>query len=166
MDPPQELEIPDLREMPVDLLRRVIETYLRLAYPGGDVPEPTRHRLSWMTGNRDKVDVSHPPFEPLSLSSRGLPTVVALRLGNHRYPHMKLQIQGWPTDTGFLLSVNTHDQVLAPEPDSPEAEGFRQLQEENQRIKLAIEGAWESEGLPTFLGYLKEYVGQTQPRSG
>jgi hypothetical protein len=28
----------------------------------------------------------------------------------------------------------------------------------NQRYKQEIEGAWERAGLPTFLGYLKDYI--------
>ena len=31
--------------------------------------------------------------------------------------HMKLQVQPWPNAAGFLLSVNTHDQVLGARPE-------------------------------------------------
>ena len=57
-----------------------------------------------------------------------------------------------------MLSVNTHDQVLAPAPDAPDAEAFRALQAENQRIKETIEAAWDRAGLPTFLRYLRDYL--------
>ena len=81
-----------------------------------------------------------------------------LRLGNLRYPHMKLQIQPWPNEAGFMLSVNTHDQVLAIDPASSNAQAFRDLQAENQRLKEAIEAAWDEAGLPTFLSYLRRYI--------
>ncbi len=71
---------------------------------------------------------------------------------------MKLQVQPWPNAAGFLLSVNTHDQILALDPNAADAPAFRELQAENQRIKEAIETAWDREGLPTFLRYLREYI--------
>ncbi len=71
---------------------------------------------------------------------------------------MKLQIQPWPNDCGYLLSVNTHDQVLSLNPSSRDAQEFRDLQAENQRLKEAIEKRWDEEGLPTFLRYLRNYI--------
>ena len=35
---------------------------------------------------------------------------------------------------------------------------FRDLQAENQRLKEAIEEAWDDAGLPTFLRYLRDYI--------
>ena len=37
---------------------------------------------------------------------------------------------------------------------------FRALQAENQRLKEAIEQAWDEAGLPTFLRYLRDYISQ------
>src|SRR5205823_9532597 len=84
--------------------------------------------------------------------------ISALRLGNAHYPHMKLQVQPWPNAAGFLLSVNTHDQVLSLDPNAADAAAFRELQVLNQRLKEAIEQAWDQAGLPTFLRYLREYI--------
>src|SRR5690606_6837451 len=89
----------------------------------------------------------------------------SLRLGNARYPHMKLQVQAWPAPVGFLLSVNTHDQVVPPDPDSPQADAFRALQASNQRFKQDIEAAWAAAGLPTFLSYLKDYIDHEEGRA-
>jgi hypothetical protein len=71
---------------------------------------------------------------------------------------MKLQVQPWPNPAGFLLSVNTHDQVLSLDPDTADLPAFRELQAENQRLKEVIEQAWDEAGLPTFLRYLREYI--------
>jgi hypothetical protein len=71
---------------------------------------------------------------------------------------MKLQIQPWAHPAGHLFSVNTHDQLLAPVPDAADAEAFRALQAENQKVKEAIEAAWDRAGLPIFLRYLREYI--------
>ena len=84
--------------------------------------------------------------------------IVGLRLGNARYPHMKLQVQPWDGPEGFLLSVNTHDHALALEPGVDDAEAFMALQAENQRLKVAIEQAWDEAGLPTFPRYLRNYL--------
>ena len=39
------------------------------------------------------------------------------------------------------------------------------LQAENQRYKEAIEAAWDRDGLPTFLRYLRDYI-RSQPGGG
>ena len=71
---------------------------------------------------------------------------------------MKLQIQPWPNDAGFMLSVNSHDQVSGLDRGAADAQAFRELQAENQRLKEAIEEAWDDGGLPTFLRYLRDYI--------
>ena len=64
-----------------------------------------------------------------------------------------------------MLSVNTHDQVLALDPNAADCPAFRDLQAENQRLKEAIEQAWDEAGLPTFLRYLRDYIEQHGARS-
>ena len=71
---------------------------------------------------------------------------------------MKLQLQPWPNAHGFLLSVNTHDQILGLDPAARDAEAFRALQADNQRYKETIEAAWDEAKLPTFLRYLRDYL--------
>jgi hypothetical protein len=131
---------------------------MQLAYDGCDPPEVVRRRLDWDAGLDAEDLLSQPPFERAGKSRTTGTAIYALRLGNGQYPHMKLQIQPWPNGAGFLLSVNTHDQVLAIEPDSDDMPAFRALQAENQRLKEVIEQAWDDEGLPTFLRYLRDYI--------
>jgi hypothetical protein len=140
------------------LLRRAIDLYLEVAYPDGDCPPAVRRRLDWPEGVDAATLLAGPPFERANRPAADTPAIFALRLGNARYPHMKLQVQPWPTPAGFLLSVNTHDQVLALDPKAEDADAFRALQAENQRIKEAIEQAWDRAGLPTFHGYLRQYI--------
>ena len=71
---------------------------------------------------------------------------------------MKLQIEAWPNEAGFLISVNTHDQVTGIDLCAVDADAFRALQAENKRLKEAIESEWDQAGLPTFLRYLKDYI--------
>ncbi|MBX6313557.1 MAG: hypothetical protein IRY99_11665 [Isosphaeraceae bacterium] len=155
---------PDLQNLRLDVLRRAVEIYLEKAYPNSDPPEAVRRRLEWPADVEASKLLAGPPFERANRPGGG-PPVYALRLGNARYPHMKLQIQPWPNEAGFLLSVNTHDQVLALDPNATDAAAFRALQAENQRLKETIEQAWDEAGLPIFNRYLRDYL-QSQPGSG
>ncbi len=137
-------------------LRHAADLYLAIAYPSGAVPDSIRRRLDWSAIATVSELVALPPFERASKPNAD--PVFALRLGNARYPHMKLQIQPWPHATGYMLSVNTHDQILGLDPNAPDADAFRALQAENARLKDAIETAWDTEGLPTFLRYLRDYL--------
>lgn len=151
-------ECRDLGGLRLDLLRRAAEIYLQLAYPTGVIPEVVRRRLLWRDGCEAEELLKAPPFERVGKAPGRAAAIYALRLGNYRYPHMKLQIQPWPNDAGFMLSVNTHDQVAGFELGGVDAQAFRGLQAENQRIKEAIELAWDEGGLPTFLRYLRDYI--------
>ncbi|MGA7497768.1 MAG: hypothetical protein WBX00_13675 [Isosphaeraceae bacterium] len=145
------------------MLRTAVETYLKIAYPSGEIPEVVRRRLVWPEGLAAESILAKPPFERAGKMPGRQTPIYALRLGNYRYPHMKLQIQPWENEAGFMLSVNTHDQVAGLDVGAADAQAFRELQAENQRHKEAIEQAWEDAGLPTFLRYLREYI---QSQSG
>ena len=147
--------LPGLR---VDLLRRAATLYIERAYPSGAVPESVRRRLEWREDSPAGDLLTGPPFERAGKAPGQATPIYALRLGNYRYPHMKLQIQPWPNDAGFLLSVNTHDQVAGVNLSEVDALAFRELQAENQRLKESIEQAWDEAGLPTFLRYLRDYI--------
>jgi hypothetical protein len=142
----------------LDGLRQAAEIYLGLAYPACAVPAVVQRRLVWREGCTANELLSEPPFERAGKALGRQTPVYALRLGNHRYPHMKLQIQPWPNEAGFMLSVNTHDQVAGVSLGGSDAQAFRDLQTENQRLKEAIEQAWDEAGLPTFLRYLRDYI--------
>lgn len=150
-----------LDRLRTDDLRRAVDIYMPMAYPDGPLPESVRRRLAWMTaGDAPEASalLARPPFERAAPGRDGTGPIYALRLGNVSYPHMKLQVQGWPHAVGYMLSVNTHDQIAAIDPNSPDAEGFRALQAANQHVKEAIEQAWDRAGLPTFLRYLRDYI--------
>lgn len=146
-----------LQGLSLDQLRRAVEIYLEIAYPHTEPPLAVRRRLEWPPNLSASELLTKPPFERV-----GKPPleklIYALRLGNTRYPHMKMQIQPWDARHGFLLSVNTHDHALALDPSAPDAAAFMALQAENQRLKVEIEQAWDEAGLPTFPRYLKDYL--------
>ena len=125
----------DLRGLRLDLLRRATEIYLGLAYPAGVIADVVQRRLAWREGCAADELLSAPPFERAGKAPGRPAPVYALRLGNHRYPHMKLQIQPWPNSAGFMLSVNSHDQVSGPVSAAVDAQAFRDLQAENQPLE-------------------------------
>ena len=158
--PPPGVEEPNLFDgLKLDTIRRAVEIYLRIAYPASEPPATVRRRLNWPSDVDLGQLVNHPPFERVGKTPDNEP-IFGLRLGNARYPHMKLQIQPWDVKDGFLLSVNTHDHALALDPAAPDAAAFMQLQNENQRLKQAIENTWDQDGLPTFPRYLRDYLAQ------
>jgi hypothetical protein len=148
----------DLRELRIDLLRQAAEIYVRLAYPSGNLPDVVLRRLNWREDCAADVLLKGPPFERAGKAPSRQSPIYALRLGNYSYPHMKLQIEAWPNEAGFLISVNTHDQVTGLDVCAIDVEAFRALQAENKRLKEAIEAEWDQAGLPTFLRYLKDYI--------
>jgi hypothetical protein len=147
----------ELGGLRLDLLRTAVESYLKIAYPSGMIPDIIRRRLVWPEGLPPEALLTRPPFERAGKMPGSQSPIYALRLGNHRYPHMKLQLQPWANEAGFMLSVNTHDQVAGLDL-ATDAEAFRDLQRENQRLKELIEQNWDEIGLPTFLRYLRDYI--------
>jgi hypothetical protein len=158
MEPSAPVQPPDLRNLRLDVLRRAVELYLGIAYPSGEPPAAVRRRLEWNTAGDAQEILAQPPFERSTRPDAGKTAIFALRLGNHRYPHMKLQVQPWPNAEGFLLSINTHDQVQALDPNAADMAAFREIQDSNQQLKESIESAWDGAGLPTFLRFLRDYI--------
>jgi hypothetical protein len=171
MDPITAAGPDDLRGLRLDLLRQAAGLYVDIAYPSGAIPDIVRRRLDWREDGPADELLARPPFERAGKAPGQQAPIYALRLGNHRYPHMKLQIQPWPNEAGFMLSVNTHDQVAGVNLSEVDAQAFRDLQAENQRLKEAIEQAWDEAALPTFLRYLRDYIesrriGSPEPAPG
>ncbi|OJW18931.1 MAG: hypothetical protein BGO49_17960 [Planctomycetales bacterium 71-10] len=159
----------DVDAMRMDVLRRAVDVYLKVAYPSGEYPESVRRRATWDEDPAPHELLAKPPFERAGKTPGSQTPIFALRLGNRRYPHMKLQLQPWNNPEGLMLSVNTHDQIAGLDLAAADADAFRQLQAENQQLKEAIEQAWEAEGLPTFLHFLRTYIesrGGDEPAEG
>ena len=158
MEPSPGMGPDQLGRLRLDLLRTAVDIYLSLAYRSAEIPEVVRRRLVWPEGLAAEELLTKAPFERVGKVPGHQTPIYALRLGNMRYPHMKLQIQPWPNSAGFMLSVNTHDQVAGLDFGAADAVAFRELQAENQRLKETIEQAWDNAGLPTFLRYLRDYI--------
>jgi CheY-like chemotaxis protein len=71
-----------------------------------------------------------------------------LRLGNSRYPFMKLVIQEYLVEGEYFFSVDTHDELKVT-PDMADYEQWLELRGFNAELKDRIEAAWAAAELPT-----------------
>ena len=144
-------------------LRRAVEIYLKAAYPSGSCPRQVQHRLDWPVQGTLEEILRQKMFER-TRSDTGA-ELFKLRLGNHVYPWMKLQIQAWPNSDGYLLSVDTHDRLVSPTGFFIDPPGFQEFQRKNQEIKEEIESEWDRAGLPTFCSFMRNYLEESRAGS-
>jgi hypothetical protein len=132
---------------------RAADIYLEHAYgtQGQTVPPAVSARLETLRQCRDLF--AAPAFER---TPKDEPSKYSLRLGNARYPHMKLVIGRTPGGDGHLFKADTHDKHIRPPPGSKDEAAFRELMEFNERVAQAIEAEWEAAGLRTFKVFLRE----------
>jgi len=140
-----------LEEIDVSMLRRAMEIYVVHAY--ADAPRPRCAEIEPGTTVTEViarfVDETGPDGEE---SSRRF----ALRLGNRRYPFMKIILQEYLLKNQFFLMVDTHDQMEI-RPGMPDYDAWQDLRSFNRGLKSKIECAWEAASLPT-LSDLKKIV--------
>lgn len=74
----------------------------------------------------------------------------SLRLGNQKYPHMKLVFM--VNGNCNLFYVDAHDNHFEIDKDTPGYEGLVALRKVNKKLKKSIESTWMSENLPVFGG--------------
>jgi CheY-like chemotaxis protein len=134
-----------LSDMTAAHVRRAVELYLQHAYPPGSALFGAPPDLDGAASVPEILErFEAPPREQDSGFKR-----YALRLGNVRYPFMKLVVQEYLVDGEFFFSVDTHDD-LDVRPTAPDYERWQELKRENRRLKEAIEQSWRAAGLPTL----------------
>ena len=140
-----------------DEVRRAVDLYLPRAYPQGVPPAVNRFvppeefdPAEWLMGCLTERD---PPDAPLE----GVRSF-ALRIGNARYPHMKLRLSRPPKDRLFVFLVDCHDAFLAAAAATPDHDELEQLKRHNASIAAAVHAAWDAAGLPTERSYLRKRI--------
>ncbi len=145
-----------LESMTVGLLRRVIDIYREKAYGSQDVPLPEPSG-----SDDDPLSVTLEMFQDETLREGDQATRrYVLRLGNPRYPFMKLVLQEHLVEGEFFFGVDTHDQMF--QLDGADADEFERLKRYNMEIKEAVEIAWGKADVPTA-AHIKGLV-ETRPR--
>lgn len=133
-----------LEDLSTKKIRRAVDLYLEEAYRGEALPERPAFLL------QDEFITALDVLPELQDERDGDATgarCYALRLGNRRYPFMKLRLQEYLYQDEFFFSVDTHDQMFVDKSD-PE---LARLKEFNREIKARIEAAWEGAGIPTMV---------------
>jgi len=144
-----------LEGMTVGLLRQAVGIYEREAFHGAD------HESITISGDDD---------EPISaalsslidesrLTGGAVVHCYTMRIGNPRYPFMKLVLHEHLVQDEYFFEVDTHDQMFG----GAESEGteFKSLKRYNLELKGRVEWAWGEAKLPTS-GHLKGLV-ETRP---
>ncbi|MHC4549094.1 MAG: response regulator [Planctomycetota bacterium] len=149
-----------LEEIPAPTVRLAIEIYLRYAYPAASRWRAPVVDLADGKNARDLVA----RFEDESEEGEGRRIGrFVLRLGNSRYPHMKLVLEESILQHEYAFSVDTHDD-LKVSPDAPDYERWNAVRDHNRRVAEEIEEAWRGEEIPT-LRDIKDLLGAVEQLS-
>jgi CheY-like chemotaxis protein len=132
-----------LEDLTPSHLRRAVAIYLAHAWPGEARPSA---RVAELEGAVTLAELLG-RFEQPEAQPEGAARY-ALRLGNPRYPHMKLVLHEYLVPGEYFLSVDTHDDMPLP-PEAPDWEAWQAVRRSNAELKERIEAAWRDAGLPT-----------------
>ena len=112
-------------EITTGMMQEAMRIYLAAAYERKPIPLNVRGRVEFLTAHAadDLAEVlSHELIERIASEEDGdVIESYALRLGNEKYPHMKLALRRQAGDD-YRLMVEAHDrhfEVETPDPDAP-----------------------------------------------
>ena len=142
------------------MLEQAVRLYLEEAYGGARVPDKVLARLAWPAGPDTLEQLAGAEvFDPPSLMAGDVPPAecdrLRLRLGNPRYPHMKLGVDRVPDSGDWVLVVDCHDRQLMAAVQEDERAALEALIRSNNELKARIERRWAEAGLPTFEQYIR-----------
>lgn len=136
-------------------MERAIRTYLELAWEDdADAKMPP-------------IDFSSPTLDEVLQSwtaDRGAGRMrrYTLRLGNYRYPFMKLVFQELLIRGRFFFAVDTHDEMDLKD-SFADYEQWLEVKRFNARLKEAVERAWQEREVPTFAAVVAQVERETPP---
>ncbi len=135
-----------LTELSPALFRTAYELYVERAWPEGRGKPRVQVDLDAMKTSADVLAAFTQETRPNPGGAECRHFV--LRLGNHRYPHMKIALMEFVEHDEFIWSVDTHDRTPV-DPDSSEWPAWQELRLNNLKLKARIEAAWRKHGVPT-----------------
>jgi hypothetical protein len=150
----------------ISSLRKAIELYLEKAYgaepPKGTVsrflPPPDADPGVWLMGQAVE---RHPPNAPLEQVRS-----FALRIGNRRYPFMKVRLTRPPRQAFYVFCVDAHDACLHAPSGSEDLAALERLKRFNIGLAQEVLAAWDAVGLLTERGHLREAVKEARRQKG
>lgn len=135
-----------LSELTPELFRTAYTLYMERAWPEGKGRPKVKVDLSAPKTGADVLALFTQETRPNPGGADCRHFV--LRLGNHRYPHMKMALMEFVEPGQFIWSVDTHDRTPV-DPASPEFAAWQELRLNNLKLKARIETAWRKNGVPT-----------------
>lgn len=135
-----------LSELTPEQFRKALEIYVERAWPDGKVPARCRLDCSGLRTAADVLGLFVRETRPNPGGDEFRHFVI--RLGNHRYPHMKMALMEFVERDTFIWAVDTHDRAQV-EPGSKDWDAWQDLRLHNLRTKARIEAAWRRAGIPT-----------------
>jgi hypothetical protein len=148
-------------ELPASEIVRAMAIFFERAYPGGEIPANRRSFAELPAEIRLADLLALPGVQRMpGAENHGVRQCdgYAFRLGNHRYPHMKVLVRSTNESPGYVLAVDTHDEFgCIPLPDG-EREAIEALRSANRKLGKEVEAAWEAAGLPTQSSILRAYL--------
>jgi hypothetical protein len=139
------------------MLDQAVRLYMEEAYGSAPVPPKAQKRLALPAGESLRELAVADVFErmpadvPVEECDR-----IRLRLGNPRYPHMKLGVDRIPDTGQWVLTVDCHDRQLITAVQESERAALEALIRNNNDLKTRIERRWTEAGLPTFERYIRD----------
>ncbi len=142
-----------------------VNIFLALAYDGNPPPATERFviRLDSDVADWLMSDVSErsPVDQPIDAVRS-----FALRIGNSKYPHMKLRLSRPPNQRVYVFTVDSHDAMLKVAGRSADYDELEALKRHNAEIASEIGAAWEQAGLLTEHEYMRQRMRQPSARGG
>lgn len=146
----------ELPGIDVEQMRKAIQIFLDVAWG----TNPRRPKLA-----KDPATCGGPE-EILALYQRdsraGTMRRYTLRLGNDRYPFMKLVFQELIIRDRFFFSVDTHDAIEVKD-SFKDYEQWLEVKRYNASIRDSIEAAWHEAGVPIFADVVAQVERETPP---
>ena len=146
-----------------DEIRRAVEIYLGHAYPSG-VPEHTGRFLpdkDSLPGEWLMTDISE---REIRKDAPSVVTSFALRVGNERYPNMKVRISMPPNGSEYLFCVDSHDGFLHAPRSSADYKLLEEMKAFNASVAQATLCDWGAAGLPTERNYMRRKIDDAKRR--
>jgi hypothetical protein len=139
-----------LEEITLDMLRRSLDAYVAVAYQSAPLPLTVKSRIAFIREfpgddlaqllSRDIIERTPADAETSAVTAYGV------RLGNEKYPHMKLIIRR-AADDDWRFAVDCHDgafEVVG----TPDGLRAQELKDYNMALREKIEALWREEDLP------------------
>ena len=143
-----------LEDVPVDLMRTALDLYVAEAF-GAEGPVRSTG-IPWEDCQSATDVLDHFSDDTGDHTMRKF----TLRLGNQRYPFMKVVFQELLLRDRFFFAVDTHDE-LDIKKSFADYEKWLEIKRFNSDIKERVERAWKEHQVPTFATIVAEVEAQT-----